>query len=259
MKKLSIVIALLNCFIITIAQAQKLPDLPNLQTVSLRAPAGIKVNGKAGEWGNKMQAYNKATEIYYTLSNDDEKLYLTVQAKYHDVVDKIIRGGLTFTINHTVKKFDKEHVAVTYPVLRGEVMAEVANNYARKSNQQRDANGAAIAVDDINQLFESRSKRINVEGFKDIAGADISVYNEEGIRAAAMFDGNVVCTYELAIPLKYLNLPNNGADAFAYHIKLNEPAEMDVKPVSHSAPPPPMMTTQLSPTDFWGEYTLAKK
>ncbi len=44
--------------------------LPNIQTASLRASANIKVDGKAAEWGNKLEAYNNTTEVFYTLAND---------------------------------------------------------------------------------------------------------------------------------------------------------------------------------------------
>lgn len=56
---------LITCFS---AQAQK---LPGVQQTALRAPTQIKIDGRTTEWGNQLQAYNKATCIYYTLCNDD--------------------------------------------------------------------------------------------------------------------------------------------------------------------------------------------
>ncbi|HCN82336.1 MAG TPA: hypothetical protein DIT07_01770, partial [Sphingobacteriaceae bacterium] len=67
-------------YLIIIPVTTSAQKLPNIQEASLRAPAGIKVDGKATEWNNQFQAYNKATEIFYTISNDDDKLYLAVQA-----------------------------------------------------------------------------------------------------------------------------------------------------------------------------------
>lgn len=43
-----------------IVSAQK---LPNIQKESVRAPDNVKVDGKPIEWGNKLKAYNNATEI----------------------------------------------------------------------------------------------------------------------------------------------------------------------------------------------------
>ena len=101
---------LVTCFT---AQAQK---LPGVQQAGLRAPAQIKIDGKTTEWNNQLQAYNKATGIYYTLSNDDGNLYLTIQAKDRLVIRKILSGGIVFTANRSVKKVD-EHVSVTFPLM----------------------------------------------------------------------------------------------------------------------------------------------
>ncbi|CAF1654675.1 unnamed protein product, partial [Didymodactylos carnosus] len=136
---------LLICLSAFAASAQK---LPTVQAVSLRAPASIKIDGKANEWDDKFQAYNKNIEAFYTISNDDEMLYLTVKATTHDIADKIIRGGLTLIIDHTVKKNDPEAVSITYPVLRNEDMSTVANMYARKSFDQGD--GVVTSVKQMN-------------------------------------------------------------------------------------------------------------
>jgi len=90
--------------------------LPNVQTASLRAPANTKIDGKPTEWDNKFQAYNHATEVYYTLANDDDKLYLVVQATDRQIINKIIGGGVTFTVQKSGKKNDKGGISITYPL-----------------------------------------------------------------------------------------------------------------------------------------------
>lgn len=96
-----------------IANAQK---LPNVQQVSLRAPANIKIDGNTTEWGNQFQAYNKATDINYTLSNDDKNIYLAVQATIPDVIKRILNGGITLSVNQAGKKDDKGAPSISYPV-----------------------------------------------------------------------------------------------------------------------------------------------
>jgi len=228
------------------ATAQKLPAK---QTVSLRA-VDTKIDGKTTE---KFQAYNTSIEAFYTISNDDENLYLTVKAVQHDIASKIIRGGLTLVINHTIKKNDPEQVTITYPILRNADMAAVANMYAAKSFDQGD--GTVTSVKQLNDVLQAKSKTIGLSGIKTIADKEISVYNEDGIKAVSLFDDKNAYTYELAIPLKYLNLLNG--DAFSYHIKVNE---VYMGPATGGGPPaPPVPISALGTTDFWGEYTLAKK
>jgi hypothetical protein len=232
--------------------------LPGKQEVSVRAPVDIKIDGKATEWGDKFQAYNKATDIYYTLSNDDENIYLVVQAKYHDVADKILRGGITLTINHTFAKKDNAPVAITYPIFSGSGQSDVTNMLSRKENEKREANNSGVpAIDDMNKILDARAKTIRILGINPITDKEISVYNQEGIKAVSQFDKTLVYTYELAIPLKYLALPGGG---FSYNIKINGPEDVAAPHTTAGGPPPPpMMTTSTVPTDFWGEYTLAKK
>jgi hypothetical protein len=234
--------------------------LPNKQEKSLRAPSNIKIDGKATEWNNMFQAYNKATDVYYTLSNDDKFLYLTVQSKYHDIVDKILRGGITLTVNHTLQKKDDKHISINYPVLRDADMSTVSNMYARASTAQPDEK--LTSYNELNTVLESKDKIINVSGIESITDPSISIYNDVDIKAASLFDDKLTYTCEIAIAIKYLNLPNDGMDAFSYQIKVNEPAETH-KSVGASGSmalaPPPIAVTSFSTTDFWGVYTLAKK
>lgn len=72
--------------------------LPNVQTGSLRAPVAIKIDGQISEWDNKLQAHNSVDDIRYTISNDDENLYLTLVAPYKEPCRKALRAGITFSI-----------------------------------------------------------------------------------------------------------------------------------------------------------------
>lgn len=80
------------------ANAQK---LPTVQKSSLRAPSNIKIDGETTEWGDKFQAYNTATDIFYTMANDDRGLYLVVQSGDPKIIQRLT-GGITLTIqkNH---------------------------------------------------------------------------------------------------------------------------------------------------------------
>src|ERR1700744_3913120 len=111
-KTIAVPVVLLATFT-TIAQAQK---LPNVQQKSMRAPETVKVDGKATEWDDSFQAFNHATDIYYTMANDDKNLYLVVQATDKQVINKIIGGGVALTIQKSGKKNDKDGITITYPV-----------------------------------------------------------------------------------------------------------------------------------------------
>lgn len=121
----------------------------------------------------------------------------------------------------------------------------------------------------------SKLKLIEVEGIKEIDPV-ISIYNEEKIKVAAVFDSQLSYTYEMAIPLKYLKLNINYPVKFRYNVKLNGQAanhstvttipsgrfiavfDEGGRP-SYAIPISFPAATWAFPTDFSGEYILAAK
>ena len=69
MKNAWIIISFLVIYTSTTAQT-----LPLKQEISLRAPSNIKLDGKSTEWGDKFQAFDKATEVF-TLSQTTMKIF----------------------------------------------------------------------------------------------------------------------------------------------------------------------------------------
>src|ERR1700743_523372 len=197
-------ILVLGCSFLN-AVAQK---LPNMQPSSIRAPANIRIDGKTTEWGNKFQAYNHATDIFYTVSNDDAKLYLTVQAADRLVINKIMSGGITFTIQKSDKKTDKGGISITYPLF------EKRNKlFIPPTTKESEAESM---MNIYNKSLDA-SKYLGVNGIKTLDPL-ITISNTDGIRVAELFDNKMRYTYELAIDLKLLGPQANDASKFAYHI-----------------------------------------
>ena len=236
--------------------------LPNIQNVSLWAPDNIKIDGNLKEWNDQFRAYNKATEIYYTLSNNDENIYLTVKVKSSLIIDKIIRNGISFTINHTLKKKDISPVIITYPILDRADRNSLSGLYNHSFGIHSSDNKSENPLPNLNISLDTKSKFISVKGIKEIPDEIISVYNDQDIKAVSKFDKPLIYAYELKIPLKFLALPNNGISGFSYHVKLNADPDL-TKPItvvnSNLPPPPEPDNISMGNTDFWGEYTLAKK
>ena len=239
-----------------IAGAQK---LPNLQQQSVYAPANIKIDGKANEWNSQFQAFNNATEVFYTISNNTENLYLTMRATEIAVIQKIIAGGVSFTLKNIDKKSAIAPVTITYPLVQFQY-SQV--NYILKSI----LSDSALNV--LNKRLSGHLKEITITGVKEIPDASVSVYNEQGIKTAALIDNKKAYTIEMSIPLKYLQQEFNEAGTFSYILQVNGLSTQNVKvvgginpnanpldvPVDHSAP-----NFEFAPTYCKGEYTLAKK
>lgn len=259
MKKL---ICLLLFFISFTVNAQK---LPNVQQINLRAPQNLKIDGKAEEWNNKFAAYNKAIDVFYTLSNDNDKLYLTIQATDRSIINKIINGGVSLSINKLAKKTGKGIPTISYPVFDKKNKPYI--NWADKAASINEIDSLMLIN---NNSMNQKSKFIKVTGIKDIDTL-ISVYNTDGIRAAALFDNKGVYILELSVGLKLVGLSINDGAKFNYNVRLNSITMDDVPGITIARSPNGTITSldvnkriadqfsnAMSTTDFWGDYILAK-
>ena len=189
-------------------------SLPTKQKAALRAPADIKIDGNATEWNNKFQAYNRATGIFYTLANDNDNLYLAVQATDQLIIRKIMNGGITLKIDTGGKK--NSSVTISYPVF-----ARNNRPLINLKDKPSDAGRLDSLVATVNKRFAEKSKEIKIHGISSIPDTLISIYNQDNIKAAAVFDHAAAYNYELAIPLKYVGLSPAKASKFKYTIMLN--------------------------------------
>jgi hypothetical protein len=257
------------------AKSQK---LPTIQTISLLAPKEIKIDGKSTEWGNKFQAYNNAVNAFYTIANDNDYLYLVIQVKDIYVINKIFSSGITFIINKSGEKNEDKVVSITYPAIdrTGKPNIDLIhkpNNTANGADLPDKPDSVVIANNVHITKFVKWIRVTGVEGIDTL----ISVYNRDGIKAAGLFDNKMAYNYELAISLKNLGLTENLSAKIAYRLKFNGASMNNMNgyttgPLSktgfptsvHIEPGALLLTADVarfmaSTTDFWGEYTLAKK
>ena len=267
-------IILANTLLLFTAVTVNAQKLPTIQQVSLRAPADVKVDGKPAEWGSQLQAYNHAVDVFYTIANDNDNIYLVIQATDPSVIHKINSGRISFTISKSGKKNDGQSIVISYPVSDkkdkpGLMLKDKPEIVPGSAASIKKADSFMYAN---NKRMTDRAKMIKVTG---ITGMDtlISVYNEDGIKAAALFNNKMVYTCEIAVALKLLGLAANDGAKFSYNIMIN-PVQMDDIPGVEITRAPngeitainvrksdafPGSVNMTAATDFWGEYTLARK
>ncbi len=244
--------------------------LPNIQKESFRAPANVKIDGKADDWGNTFKAYNTNTEVFYTIANNDDNLYLVIQATNADVINKMVRGGITFTIYHGKDKNDANPVAIYFPALSDKDKVAIGQSVTKKPTETNDATIVQKQTDSLiaitNNLLNTRSKLIKVKGIKAITDTLLSIYNEQNIEEKAFVNSKRACSFELAIPLIYLPVNLVNPKPFAYNITINGAnvgggaivvSQVTGMTVAFRTGDASQLLRYS--TDFWGEYTLAKK
>ncbi|WP_121197685.1 hypothetical protein [Mucilaginibacter gracilis] len=265
-------ILILYILIVNFAYAQK---IPNIQTTSLKIPDNIKFDGKANKWNNNFQAYNHATNLYYSIANNDKLLYLIFQIKQPDIITKVFLGGVTLTISSAINP-QKFKTSVTYPVFIGQ-KAPLYSIFKNKPKKSNDSIQYAMQVDsfiyNLNNTFLNNLKLIIVEKNEN-ATDTISIYNQQGIKVASRFDNNFYFTCEIGIPIKLFD-QSSSASEYNYNIRLNGSSvqkgkiqfssngrfiiisNAQGKPVDAIPVIPETMNTTF-PTDFGGKYKMLK-
>jgi hypothetical protein len=267
-----ILIAITYCFLfLMISITARAQRLPNVQKDALRAPANVKIDGKATEWG-QYQAYNKATVVYYSIANDNENLYLLVKAEKANMIKKSIMAGITLIVNRSAKKNDTlGQVSITFPLIPRKEQFKINEDVDKMHRDVKDTASMSRRADTLMRLankdIDATSKMIFIKGVKDIADTLLSIYNEENVQAASRFDNKMNYIYELSVPLKYLGFSMDKRGPFAYHVKLNGASSRFVYEGSFSVryvngqqivSGNQINQDWVNTTDFWGEYTLTK-
>jgi len=248
-------------------------SLPQIQKLSIYSPADIKIDGKSTEWNDKFQAYNNADGIWYTLSNDDNNLYLIIKAPYRDAPDKIMTGGITFTVSHYIEKGKRntatDNVSLKFPILTFKESQSIIISSHGYETLKNDTVHKKPQIDSLVNIVNTKAnnvfKEIEVVGIKNIPDLQLSVYNTEGIKAMGQFDKRMNFVYELLVPIKSLRLSIDSLEKFSYSIKINgRPVE---KPLpgqkfginEDAIDPGSDYLYRMSDSNFWSEYTLSKK
>ena len=94
---------------------EKVAVAQNVQESSVWASQAVKIDGKTSE--NNFGAFNKNTQLFYTMSNDDKNLYLVIKSTDNSNNNKIMMGGITLTINTDGKRKEKDGLSITYPLI----------------------------------------------------------------------------------------------------------------------------------------------
>nr|WP_121273548.1 hypothetical protein [Pedobacter schmidteae] len=280
----------------SVGHAQKVNEL---QEVSIFAPHAIKIDGKNFEWKETDFSGNKRTNLSYIISNDEKNLYVIIKSTDIANNSKIMAGGITFSVNPDGKKKEKESITLTYPMVahqpRGQGGGGGGTRRAMGMTMSMGGGGPQNAKQRDSFMVSRQktqlatAKEIKIKGFKNTTDTLVSIYNEYGIKAFANIDKDNVFFYEMAIPLEALGISVEAPKEFAYNIKVNGLQMPGFEggfggggggggrggfgggggnfgggggrgPGGRGGDHGGMdFQALISPTDFWGKYTLAKK
>lgn len=175
-------------------------------TKSIRMENPPVINADLQEWGDSLLYNFEGQGMRYSLANDDEYLYVSIQVKDQASQLKAIYSGFSISVNKEGKQ--KQGPTVIFPI------PDLA---ARRS---MDAKEEIRQTKDMRQAGLNMVRAIYVAGFDKIVDGPISMENLYGIRTAVKLDSAGNLNYEAAISLKQLDVDRN--KAFALNIRINE-------------------------------------
>ena len=240
------------------ALAQK---LPSEQKDPAHAPGDLKIDGKATEWGGAFKAHSNAIDMFYTMANDAENLYLVMQTDQQSATDKIFYGGISLVIKSRTDK-KATPLKLTYPLVSLVERSSIVIPLRDKKNN------IDSVMTLVNGNIEKFAKKITISGFSDLPGPDISVFNDVGIKAAAKAGTDRAVTFEIQLPLKYIRHLLDDNSSFDYSIVVNGdtvPANTTIVRGASlngvrnaGAMNDASVNAIFSPTDLKASYTLVK-
>jgi len=181
-------------------------------TAALQAPPkNVVVDGSIKEWGDSLRYYNAEKRINYAVANSKDTLYMAIRINDRSEQTRVLRAGLTFSINTKGKK--KESYSITFPLsTTGAPLNLHRSDDSTASKQDHEALMEAVLT---------TLRGIKTEGFKDIEGDMITTSNTYGIHTAVDYDdkGYLVC--EASIPFSLLHADEALKNEWAFNFKIN--------------------------------------
>ena len=200
----------------TAAEAQKRQK--DIHEDSFLVSSPIKVDGRLNDWQDTLQAFNRTALLGYTIANDGKNIYLAIKSPDAANSSKILAGGITFTVNPDGKKKLTEGMSISFPVIKAG-QRTVQRPFARGGQMLRTGSAVDSLLIERGKSQLAQAREIKVSGFREIQDSLISIYNEYGVKVAAKYDAQGSLIFEVALPLKLVQI--NPGNEFAYNIKIN--------------------------------------
>jgi len=169
----------------------------------------VVVDGDPSEWFIPLRFYDADTKLNYTLSNDDEKIYLCVRIVDELSQAKVIRNGINIWFDTLAKK--NKQCGILFPVPdkgADDYQTDGASTDGDGGGHHRGGgSGKHGGVDAVKKKFLRQANQMQLIGFKKGIPDYLAPENEYGINVSINWDVNNIMIYEAAIPFKAFYKP----------------------------------------------------
>jgi hypothetical protein len=166
----------------------------------------VTVDGNPSEWRIPLRFYDSDTKLNYTLSNDDEKIYLCVRIVDELSQAKVVRNGINIWFDTLAKKNKK--VGILFPVPDRTADEDQADASRSSGSHHGGGKKPGSDLDAIKKKFLQQANQMQLTGFKSgIPDFLAASQNDYGINVSINWDVNNIMIYEAVIPFKTFYKP----------------------------------------------------
>jgi len=188
--------------------------------LSLYQTPPLKADGSAEDWSLPLKNFDSGNNMYYSLSNDLDNLYIRVKTRDNLTQMRILSSGIQFWLDTSGK--NKEQIGLQFPItLKPHKRTATVNRENRDSSIIRKPADLAS----LKNKFLNDDKRMHVEGFKPPVGGILPVPNDFGIAMNIDWDSTGAMIYEASIPFRTFYKtslsPNDSAKLMGVKIDIN--------------------------------------
>lgn len=164
----------------------------------------IVIDGSDSDWTKPLLFNSGKEQLNYTVSNDQDNLYILVSTRSGQEQQKIIQGGLTVWINSQGEKDEATSVGIGFPL---DSRKNRERNLLAEARPGQYKN-KPITLDDLNEYA--------LYGFRNgaIENYQYGQNNDEGVQVRIDFNREGDLIYEASVPLSTI-YPQNTSHNFA--------------------------------------------
>jgi hypothetical protein len=158
-------------------------------------PAPIVADGFANEWEIPLQYYSKGGKVGCAVANDHSNLYICIRSSDQETRMKMIRSGMTVSIDTSGKKTNL--FSVNYPLAKEGVQHSREDMKAMMNKETK--------VSDFpsrKQHILQDQKIMRLSGFMNTQNGENPLKTPSGLSVCMNLDSFDVFTYEAVIPFK---------------------------------------------------------
>jgi YD repeat-containing protein len=178
-------------------------------------PPKIVIDGDLKEWGDSLRYYNAEKKLNYAIANTRDTLYMAIRINDRSEQMRILRAGLTFSIDPKGKK--KETYSITFPL-------NMNGSASTADLRGKDEAPGEVTQQERDELMQERLttlRGIKVTGFKDVEDEMITTSNTYGFQTAVNYDSNGYLVCEAAIPMSFFHVDDPSKNEWAFNFRIN--------------------------------------